>query len=142
MGYKEENDKKKQYLRRYKRHSYKIEKIEAELEEIRRMKRHPSFSANGMPKGNSKTDLSGYAALLDELERTLQDEGIAQVRTYKDIKGRIDKLQNESERDIMFYRYIKELEFWEIGKRTGYSERHVKRIHGKALAHISIPKIF
>jgi len=138
VDYKEKNDKKKRYLRKYKKHTQKIARIEAELEEIRRMKSHPSFSADGMPKGNVKTDLSEYVSQLDKLERELQDEGIAQVKTYRDIKGRIDQLQNESERDVIFYRYIKGWEFWEIAKVLGYCERQVHRIHGKGLAHLII----
>lgn len=33
----------------------------------------------------------------------------------------------------------KGLEWYEIGDKMGYSERHIHRFHGKALAHFQIP---
>lgn len=133
---KELNEKKKEYLRGYRKHGRKIKRIEAELEEIRLMKMNPSMNNDGMPHGSSQSDLSKYASELDELENELYKEGVEQLKMYKDIKSRINELIDEDEREVMFYRYIKGLEFWEIAKNVGYSERHVKRLHGKALEKI------
>ena len=134
-----ENEKKKRYLRGYRRHARRIKRIEAEIEEIRLMKISPSVNNDGMPHGGSKTsDLSGYAAQLDEKENELYAEGIEQVKTYRDISWKINSLENEDERDVLFYRYIKGYEFWQIAREMGYSERHIHRKHGQALAHIKI----
>jgi DNA-directed RNA polymerase specialized sigma subunit len=133
-----ENDKKKKYLRGYRKHSTRIKRIEAEIEEIRIMKRNPSISNDGMPKGMNTSDLSEYAAELDELEQQLYQEGVKQVKVYKDISWKIQNLKNEEERDVLFYRYIKGMEFWEIAKQMEYSERQVHRIHGRALVNIEL----
>lgn len=133
-----ENEKKKRYLKGYRRHGKRIKRIEAEIEEIRIMKSNPSMHNDGMPRGTNTSDLSDYAAELDELEEELYQEGVEQVRVYKEISWKIQKLEKEEERDVLFYRYIKGMEFWEIAKEMEYSERHVKRIHEQALAHIEL----
>lgn len=128
-----ENDRKKEYLRGYRKHGRKIRRIEAEIEEIRSMKLYPSMNNDGMPHGGNQTDLSKYAAELTELEQKLYQEGIEQLRAYNDISIEINSVKDESEKDVLFYRYIKGLEFWEIAKEMEYSERQIHRIHEKAL---------
>lgn len=137
---KKENEQKKKYLREYNKHGRRIKRIKAEIEEIRTIKTNPSMNNDRMPHGSSQSDLSNYAAELDELEEELYKEGVEQVKTYKEIKFRIDELEDENEKDVLFYRYIKDMEFWEIAKTMGYSERHVKRIHGNALFHLKMSK--
>lgn len=135
-----ENDRKKEYLRGYGKHRRKIKRIEAELDEIRLMKMYPSSNNDGMPKGSGKSDLSGYAVELDELENAKYSEGVEQVKAYKEILWRIKQLPNENERDVLFYRYIKVMEFWDIAAAMGFSERQIYRLHGKALAHFKLKK--
>lgn len=135
---KNENEKKKVYLRGYRNHGKRIKRIELEIEEIRNMKMYPSMNADGMPHGSGQSDLSKYAAELQEKEDKLYHEGMEQIKTYNDISLRIKKLEDEDERDVLFYRYIKGMEFWEIAKIMDYCERQIHRIHGRALAHIKV----
>lgn len=135
---KTENDKKKEYLRKYRRHGRKISRIESEIEEIRSMKLYPSMNNDGMPHGSDQKDLSDYAAELTEKEERLYREGIEQVKSYKDITGKINRLEDENERDVLFYRYIKSKNWWEIADLMGYTERWVQELHGKALKHLKI----
>lgn len=135
---KNENDRKKTYLRAYRKHGKRIKRIESEIEEIRSMKMYPSSNNDGMPHGSNQSDMSSYAAVLQEKEEELYKEGVKQVQTYKDIAYRINKLENENERDVMFYRYIKGYDFWEIAKLMDYSENWILKMHGKALEKIKI----
>ncbi|RGG57682.1 hypothetical protein DW762_02370 [Ruminococcus sp. AM29-19LB] len=102
------------------------------------MKMYPSSNNDGMPHGSNQSDMSSYAAVLQEKEEELYKEGVKQVQTYKDIAYRINKLENENERDVMFYRYIKGYDFWEIAKLMDYSENWILKMHGKALEKIKI----
>lgn len=138
--YKKINDQKKQYLRGYRRHGRKIKRIEAEIDEIRSMKESISVNNDGMPRGSGQSDLSGYVAQLSELEEKLYREGVEQVKTYKEISHAISQLDNEDERDVMFYRYIKGLEWWEIAKTMNCSESWVYELHGRALKNLKITK--
>ena len=133
-----ENDKKKEYLRSYGKHVRRIRRIESEIPEIRAMKVSPSLSVDGMPHGSDKKDLSGYAAELDDMERELMEERYQRVVKNRDIDKRIKRLKSENEQDVLFYRYIKELDWWEIAEKMRYSERQIHRFHGRALAHFEI----
>ena len=133
---KNENNRKKEYLRGYRKHGKRIKRIELEIEEIRSMKMYPSMSNDGMPHGSNQSDLSSYAAELQEKEDELYLEGIRQ--TYKDIEHRINKLENQDERDVMFYKYIKGFEWWQIAQLMDYSESWIYELHGRALKKIKI----
>ena len=137
---KSENDKKKEYLGKYLGHVRKINRIELELKEVRTMSASISVNNDGMPHSSGQSDLSGYAAELDRLERDLMEERTERIIAYKDIAKRIKKIKIENEMDVLFYRYIAGLDWWEIAEKIGYSERQVHRYHGKALAHFEIPK--
>lgn len=135
-----ENEMKKEYLRGYRRHVRKLSRIEAELEELRTMKMAISVNNDGMPHRPDQSDMSGYAAELDQLERNLIRERDQRFKGYLEISDRIAIMKSENERDVLFYRYIKGLAWWEIAEKMGYSERHITRIHGEALAHLQIPE--
>ena len=101
----EENAAKKEYLSEYRHHVHRISRIESELEEIRIMRSNPSAINNdGMPHGSGQSDLSDYAAALDDMERELREERYRRIMAYKDIARRIKNLQSEKEKDVMFYR--------------------------------------
>lgn len=137
-----ENEQKKEYLKGYRSHVRRINRIETELAELRAMRSSMSASNDGMPHGSGQSDLSGYAAELDHLERSLIKERYERVKTYKDIAIRIKKLKSENEKDVLFYRYIAGLAWWEIAEKMNYTERWVLKIHGKALVHFQLPKEF
>lgn len=135
-----ENEKKKEYLRGYRDHVRRIRRIEAELAELRAMRSSMSVNNDGMPRGSGQSDLSGYAAELDQLESSLVQERHQRFVAYKDIATRIKSLRSENEKDVLFYRYIKGLEWYEIAEKMGYSERQIHRYHGKALVHLQMPE--
>ena len=135
---KNENDRKKTYLGAYRKHGKRIKRIESEIEEIRNMKMYPSSNNDGMPHGSNQSDLSSYAAALQEREDELYQEGVKQVQTYKDIEYRINKLENQDERDVMFYKYIKGFTWWQIAQLMEYSESWIYELHGRALKNIQI----
>lgn len=135
---KNENDRKKTYLRAYRKHGKRIKRIESEIEEIRNMKMYPSSINNEMPHGSNQSDLSSYAVALQEREDELYQEGVKQVQTYKDIEYRINKLENQDERDVMFYKYIKGFTWWQIAQLMEYSESWIYELHGRALKNIQI----
>ena len=139
---KSENEKKKEYLRSYRIHVRRVQRINAEIEELRAMKMYPSVKdSDGMPHGSNGTgDLSGYAADLDAMIQELIEERYLRIKTYQQIVRQIKRLLSENEKDVLFYRYIKGLDWWEIAEKMKYSERQVHRFHGTALAHFEIPK--
>ena len=139
---KTENEKKKEYLWKYQDSVRRVARIEAELAEIRAMKAGTAINYDGMPSGSGQSDLLDYAAELDKLERELISERYNRIKLYQDIAMRIKRLKSRNENDVLFYRYIRKLDWWEIAEKMHYSERWIYKIHGKALAHLEIPKEF
>ena len=137
---KKENEKKKEYLWRYREHVQRINRIESELEEIRIMKIYPSMSiGDGMPHGTNNDDLSSYAAVLDKKERELLKEKYLRVKEFIEISKCINNVTNQKESDVLFYRYIKGLDWWQVAEKMNYTERWIHKLHGKALEHIEVP---
>ena len=68
----------------------------------------------------------------------LYQEGVYQVKSYNDISWRIQQLENEDARDVLFYRYIKGMNWWEIASAMDYGERWVYELHGRALTNLKI----
>ena len=137
-----ENDRKKEYLWSYRYHVRRIHRIDAEIAELREMKLHPSMKPDdGMPHGSGgQGDLSGYAAELDEMIQELIHERYLRIKTYQAIARQIKRMKSRNESDVLFYRYIKAMDWWDIAELMGFSERQIYRIHGNALAHFEIPK--
>lgn len=136
-----ESEKKKRYLRGYRISIRRLKRLQSELTEVRSMKLGVSVNYDGMPHGSNGTgDLSGYAADLDKLERGIQAERYRRIKNYKSIKKCIDGLEDDRESDVLFYRYIKGFEWYQAAEVMGFSERHITRLHGKALAHLNVPK--
>lgn len=136
-----ENDLKKEYLWKYKDHVRSVHRLTSEIAELREMKEGISGVNNdGLPHGSGQMDLSGYAAELTRMEEELQNERYLRIKSYQEIARLIKRLRSESEKDVLFYRYIKGMDWWEIAEKMQYSERHITRIHGKALAHFRMPE--
>ena len=74
------------------------------------------------------------------MEKEIEKEKTKSVRSYVEIMECINKLQRERERDVLYYRYIKEMEWWDVTKRVGYSQREVYRTHSIALRKLEIPE--
>lgn len=139
---KTENELKKEYLRSYQDHVRRVNRITEEIEELREMmKSVKAINNDGMPHGSGgQGDLSGEVARIESLIEDLKKERGLRIMTYQDIARRIKKLKSRNEDDVLFYRYIKGLEWWEIAEKMNYSERWVLKIHGKALAHFRLPE--
>lgn len=133
------NEEKKKFLREYRDSIRRIKRIESEIEEIRAIKMGAA-ACDGAGRNGWKSDLSGYMASLDERERNLEKEWDSRKRLYEEVEKTINRLEDTQEQDVLFYRYIKGLSWWEIAEQTGYTGRHIHRLHGNALAHLDFHK--
>lgn len=133
--HKEENEKKKEYLRRYHAAELAEREIREEIDDLRMNKMFPALIQDGMPHGSSCMDLSEYAAQLDELLTELKDQMEQRIRIRREITQRIEAMQDETEKTVLRLKYIHWLRWEQIAERMGYSLRNITKIHGKALAH-------
>lgn len=139
MGqYKEENEKKKEYLKRYHVAELAEKEIQEEIDDLRMNKMFPALIQDGMPHGSSCMDLSEYAAQLDELLTELKDQMEQRIRIRREITQRIEAMQDETEKTVLRLRYIHWLQWEQIAERMGYGWTQVHRIHGRALTNFKM----
>ena len=132
------NEEKKQYLRRYQAAKRRAKMIQEEIEELRSSKTSPVGLGDGLPHGSGTSDLSGYAARLDELLRELEAEKEMQMVTYREIRQQISMVPDPTEQEILSRRYLIGQSWEKIAVEMGYSYRNITRIHGHALQHFEI----
>ena len=138
MDIKAENEKKKEYLWEYQRAKRQLERLEEELAELRLDKMCPSVIQDGMPHASGGGDLSGYAARVDALERKILKARYKRIQRFKEIRDRIERLEEENEKDVLVYRYIREMKWEDIAVKMNIGYRHVLRMHGKALENFKM----
>ena len=134
-----ENEKKKLFLKSYLRDKQAVRRIEEQLAELRLSKLSPGMSiGDGMPHGSDMRDLSDYAAKVDELERELIQARYDRIQSFRKVQAAIEELEDETEKDLLTYRYLKGMKWEEIAVEMGYSWRAVHKIHSRALEHLKI----
>lgn len=134
----EENEKKKEYLKSYRRAVKREQDILEEIQRLRLDKMFPSVVNDGMPHGSSHSDLSDYMAIMDEQIELLKEERLEKVRCYQRIERQIRQMENEDEREVLRLRYIKGLKWEEVALKMNYSWKWVHKIHGRALQNFEI----
>lgn len=132
------NDTKKAYLWQYRTALQKEQEIEEEIYKLRMDKVAPSLVQDGLPHGSGSSDLSGYAAKLDELFDELKTQMNKRIELRLQISRKIEEMPDETESLLLRYRYIQGLKWEDIALRMEYSWQHIHKIHAKALQHFKI----
>lgn len=133
-----ENEKKKEFLMSYQKEKRRVRRLEEQLEELRRNKMSPSVTNDGMPHGTDKKDLSDYAVKVDEIEQELVTARYNRICAFQEVQRRIESMEDEREKDLLTYRYLKGLKWEEVCVRMDYKWRQVHRIHAKALKNLKM----
>ena len=134
----EENEQKKEYLKSYRRAIKREQDILDEIQRLRLDKMFPSVVNDGMPHGSSHSDLSDYAAILDEQIELLKEERLEKARCYQKIERQIRQMENEDEQEVLRLPYILGMKWEEVAVKMDYSWRQIHRIHSAALLNLKI----
>ena len=134
----EENEQKKEHLKSYRRAIKREQDILDEIQRLRLDKMFPSVVNDGMPHGSSHSDLSDYAAILDEQIDLLKEERLEKVRCYQKIERQISQMENEDEQEVLRLRYILGMKWEEVAVKMGYSWKQTHRIHSSALKNFKM----
>lgn len=133
-----ENEKKKEFLRRYQKAVRREQDILDEIQRLRADKMFPSVCNDGMPRGSSQTDLSDYIAEIDAAIEDLKEERLEKIKIYRGIEMRIRRMKNEDEQEVLRLKYIKGMNLETAAEKMDYSYRTILDIHGKALKNFEI----
>lgn len=130
---KEENRKKKAWLNSYQGLLKRTQIIEEQIKELRRTKEDLGTSKGNMKYTGHQKEMENYICQMERLEKELIEEKINSMNRCSKILRKIDKMENEDEKNILILKYITGKTLEEAGKEIGYSWTQAKRIHGNAL---------
>lgn len=134
----EEIKRKKDYLKGYEKAVRQMERAGLKMQEIRLGRVIPPVVNDGMPHAHNNNDLSSYAVLVDKAEKEYMKHRYQRIKKCKEITDRIERLEDEDEKDVLMYRYIGLLRWIDIQEKMGFSLKWVHKIHNRALDHFKI----
>lgn len=132
------NAEKIGYLSQYIDLKKSIARLEEQRQELFINNVCPSVDYSGVPGSHVKRDLSDYIVGLSEIESKLIKLKSERFQVQKEIVEKIEALEDETERAVLDYRYIRGLQWEEIAVKMNYSYRNVTRIHGRALLNFKM----
>lgn len=128
-----------EYLKRVGILEWHIKRDKERLEELEAS----AYSVRAMSYDNSKVQTSmtdviaDKAIALTDLRQKIADEIIESELTKDEIIRTVNSLENEQSERILYLRYIRQLNFYDIADEMSYSLRMVHRIHSKALSELN-----
>lgn len=129
---------KMEYLQRYEKSLRRLKRSEEQIRQLRCSCMGSVIKLDGMPHAHSSIDLSDYAARLDAEERKHDALVIENLNVCQEIYDVIEQMDNETEKDVLTYRYICLFGWGTICEKIGKSQKQVKRIHCQGLKNIKI----
>ena len=138
MTEKEKNEKKKEYLNRYKNAVKKYNSLQEQEERIRAEMGPGAIEYSGMPKAHKKTDLSDYMVRLEKILYKIADKKREMQEIRLEIKDKITDIDDGIQSRVLYLRYIRFLKWEDICVEIGYSWRQVHRAHSQALKKMNI----
>lgn len=134
-----ENEQKKEFLQSYQLAKRDVTRLEEQLAELRIGKMSPGCDiGDGLPHAHNATDLSGYAAKVDELEDEIIAARYSRICAFQEVQKRIEAMEDEREKDLLTYRYIRGMKWEKICTEMKHSWQHIHRIHAKALKNFTM----
>lgn len=142
LSEKTENEMKKEYLKSYCESVRACKRIEEQLRELELLHTCPGTKMiTDMPKGSTVlSDLSDYIVAVEKLKAEMIAERYKRIVIYTDVFKAIEALDDETERSILTYRYIKKMSWEKIACEVHLEWAQLHRIHARALKKIELPK--
>lgn len=137
-GIMTEIEEKKEYLRGYERAVRQTERINERINEMRSNRIGTGINYDGMPHAHHDSDLSDYAAMIDKELRHYMKARYRRVMLCKEISDKIERMDNEDEKDVLTYRYIRLMKWEDICVKMNHSWQHTHRIHKRALENFKM----
>lgn len=129
----------KEYLLQYKWAKREAADVELRITQLRLRYGAPSaINYSDMPKAHNNSDLSDYAVQLEKLTDYLFAKYQKCIGIETDIYMRLDQMADQTEREVLRFRYVDGMTWEQIAERMTYSRRNITRIHGRALQHFPL----
>lgn len=133
----------KEYLKQAYRLDHRINSDIAELDRLREMSTSISSPSLGEKVQTNRNTDAPFVKCLERiysLEEKINEEIDLLVNLKEEIRSVIDMVSNTDERMVLRYRYIHNYTWEQIGDVLGADSRTVRRWHGQALGHVTLPE--
>lgn len=125
----------KQILRQYQPALAYARKCFRELDDARgEGLRSPRL--DGMPRGGGGGGLDEQIARIDALERKAAKAREKALDLAEEIEAMIDGLDDNTQKSVMTLHYLRGYSWVKVGMILHYTDRNVRRIHGRALEEL------
>lgn len=131
----------------YLRQAYRLDqKINSNIEEVAHLREMASSILIPSPGVRVQTSRSGEAPFVRSVEKILEmEEEINReldllVNLREQMRAVIAAVPDTDERMVLRYRYIHNLTWEQIGNELNADERTIRRWHGNALLHVTMPE--
>ena len=124
---------KKRLLNSYRRLVAQIKALSEALEYTGALIHSPVY--DGMPHGSRNSDLSDLTIKRDEYEREMKDLIDRKLDTLRRIDDLIEAMDNEKEKEVLMYRYMRFKSFEQVAVEMRLSYRQTMRLHRLAISH-------
>lgn len=139
MTKREQNEKKKEYLNRYRQAVRKYNSLQEQEKQLRSQMDGPkAIEYTDMPKAHKQTDLSDYIVRLERILTRIANEKNEMQKIQLEIEEKIIDVMDGEQSRILYLRYIQFMKWEDICVEMGYSWRQVHNIHSKALNDLKI----
>ena len=134
-----ERDRKKRYLKRYKKNLALIERLEKKLIDLNeRIYKVKSSNFSAMPKGGKPVTLVDLVADKDEVETRIARFREKGTKLKTETLEIIDSLDDVRYAEILESFLIDCKSFEEISEEMGYAVRHIERLYTEAIDNVSL----
>lgn len=139
MTKREQNEKKKEYLNRYRQAVHKYNSLQEQEKQLRSQMDGPkAIEYSDMPKAHKQTDLSDYMVRLERILDRIANEKNEMQKIQLEIEEKIIDVMDGEQSRILYLRYIQFMKWEDICVEMGYSWRQIHNIHSKALNDLKI----
>ena len=139
MTKREQNEKKKEYLNRYRQAVRKYNSLQEQEKQLRSQIDGPkAIEYSDMPKAHKQTDLSDYMVRLERILDRIANEKNEMQKIQLEIEEKIIDVMDGEQSRILYLRYILFMKWEDICVEMGYSWRQIHNIHSKALNNLKI----
>jgi len=134
-----DNDKKKEYLKSYKKLCDKLKSLEDQLQSLREVEQSAKIQQlSDMPKAHRQADLSDVMVKIEAIYTKIIRLRAECIEKKLEIESRIADMPDGIEADILRKRYLEFKPWEEICVELNYSWRQTHYLHSRALSNLKI----
>jgi len=132
-------EKKKEYLKSYKRLCDKLKSLEDQLQSLREVEQSAKIQQlSDMPKAHRQADLSDVMVKIEAIYTKIIRLRAECIEKKLEIESRIADMPDGIEADILRKRYLEFKPWEEICVELNYSWRQTHYLHSRALSNLKI----